>query len=184
MNCPRCGFGNPEDMSYCGKCGEKLIGAEGDVAKKSDDQRSRLCVECGREIAWYANLCPFCGHFYGSMCLPGSPIRQPTWKSVVGGALIILSGALVFLSIFGVGYGSYYPYNYYYYGLLILIAFVLPPVAIAGGICAAVRKYWAFSLFGSICAVVISLLFFSAIYLVLSVVGLILIASSQGEFRK
>ena len=29
-----------------------------------EEKKKRMCVECGREIPWDANLCPYCGHKY------------------------------------------------------------------------------------------------------------------------
>lgn len=180
MDCPRCGTKNPDEMKFCGMCGGKFSSFE-KGASDPDDSRSRICVECGRDIAWFANLCPYCGHRYGSEMRTAA---QPTWKPITGGALSIIVAALTLLSIFGLGMGYGFPHYYWYYGSNILLAFGLPIVAIAGGCCAIFRKYFAFSLIGCICAIVLSVIFNSSIFVVVGLAATILVGASQGEFKK
>jgi len=34
------------------------------MASSTPSGHSRFCVSCGRNIAWDANVCPYCGHDY------------------------------------------------------------------------------------------------------------------------
>ena len=185
MDCPRCGTKNPDEMKFCGMCGEKLSSLENGASNLGDSSRSRICVECGRDIAWYANLCPYCGHRYGSEM---RTTAQPTWKPVTGGALSVIVASLALLSVFGLslGYGYGFPYYYYYYGYgsNIFLVLGLPIVAIAGGSCAIFRKFFAFSLIGCICSIVLSVIFNSSIFVVVGLAATILVGASYGEFKK
>ena len=56
---------------------------------------SRQCTACGREIAWDANICPYCGKDYRQ------PQAAPASKgSTIGAAVGIIGGILSLLGIF------------------------------------------------------------------------------------
>ena len=58
--CPKCGAGNPDGYTNCYSCRAELASA-GHPASQGGDRR---CVACGRELAWDANVCPYCGKVY------------------------------------------------------------------------------------------------------------------------
>jgi RNA polymerase subunit RPABC4/transcription elongation factor Spt4 len=181
MNCQRCGSENSDEMNYCGKCGKKLVRNGEDAQKGIDPSRSRICVACGREIDWDTYLCPYCGNRdrYPSERVAAS---RHTWKPIVGGAAPILVGALVLLSFFGIVY-FIYPYHYYY-GSNILFAIGLSIIAIAGGVCAVLRRHIVFSMIGCICAIIVSVIFSSIILIPIGLVGTIIVGASHGEFKR
>jgi len=174
-------------MTYCGKCGSRLEVGEKTPAKPEENPRSRLCVSCGKEIEWYANICPYCGRFYGSVCLPGGYAVMPTWKPVAAGIICILLGLMRLVNSFGYDY-YYYSMSYYIGGLSIVFMLILPLIAIIGGAAAIARRYWAFSIIGAICGIVPLLIgywsFLSIVFIALAALAVVLIVVSKGEFKK
>lgn len=61
VKCPGCGADNPDGYTNCSSCRAEL----GRVAPQAPAPTgSRRCVACGRELAWDANVCPYCGRDY------------------------------------------------------------------------------------------------------------------------
>lgn len=50
MNCPKCGFENPEGIKYCGKCGEKLE-ITCPECNFINSSQFKYCGKCGSEIS-------------------------------------------------------------------------------------------------------------------------------------
>ena len=57
MKCPKCQFENPEEMQFCGKCGDKL---------------EKLCPQCNFANPPQFAFCGKCGHQFG-LSSPSSP---------------------------------------------------------------------------------------------------------------
>jgi len=62
MKCPRCSFDNPEDSSFCLKCGEKM---------------ETKCPQCGKALPAFAGFCNKCGHKLQEAEAPSIDYPQP-----------------------------------------------------------------------------------------------------------
>jgi len=67
----------------------------------SGSQGTRSCVSCGRNIAWDANVCPYCGHDYRA-AMAGPQLTRPekkfhgSWVVVILLILICWPAAIIY----------------------------------------------------------------------------------------
>ena len=54
---------------------------------------TRNCVNCGRSIAWDANVCQYCGHDYRAQAAGPAPHEKGV-LSLVGGIFILIAGLM------------------------------------------------------------------------------------------
>lgn len=152
---------------------------------------TRNCVQCGRTIAWDANVCQYCGHDYRAQATAPVP-HEKTILSLVGGIFILLSG------IIGIGMGAILVSVDFSsldsYGIsvatdfledilrtcgIILIVFGL--IAVLGGVFGVMRKHFGLVIVGA----VFGMLCVFSPYLIASIfglVGLILVAVARKDF--
>ena len=105
MKCQNCGTDNPDEMSYCGKCGKKLISVS--VAQRS-------CVDCGRAIPLEAAVCQYCGHdFRFQTAIPGK--RTSMKGMLLSLAALVVGLWALFLAIADIlnGQGQYATWEVY-----------------------------------------------------------------------
>ncbi len=156
----------------------------------------RTCVQCGRSIAFDANVCPYCGHDYRSV-MAGPAAAPPHEKSslpVVGGILILIAG-IMGLAMGGLlmaintadfshyGLGNLSSLSSTIHNILLVcgaIFIVLGLLAVFGGIMGVRRKSWGLAVLGGVLGLfVIGPYFLGSL---LSLVGLILVAVSKKDF--
>lgn len=63
IKCPDCGSDNPDEATFCRKCGENLSAIKPKEETKSDNQEvAKYCVKCGYGIKDKSTeICPKCG---------------------------------------------------------------------------------------------------------------------------
>src|SRR4029453_377427 len=69
MQCPSCGFENPEGLKFCEECGTRLV---------------RACPNCGQQVRPTAKFCGECGTALtgqAAASLPGQQDVQPAQSS-------------------------------------------------------------------------------------------------------
>lgn len=158
----------------------------------SGTPNTRNCVQCGRTIAWDANVCQFCGHDYRAQATAAAP-HEKSVLSLVGGVFILIAGlmgifaGIVLLTIslddlskYGVdvaGVGDFVEDILKICGAIWLI-FGL--IALMGGVFGIMRKHFALVILGG----VFGLLCFGpyALGSLLALVGLILVAVARKDF--
>lgn len=168
MKCNRCGKETPDDMPFCGHCGERLA----PPAVTQDVVHNRYCVGCGRAMSWDAKACQYCGHNYGA--------KPPETKSnddalVIGGILSILAGivSILLVTVFMMDYEDISDAQLVF--LSMLYAFAV--IAVIGGLSNLSRSSFTISVLGAACGV-IGLGFFFAIP------ALVLTAKTSDEFSQ
>src|SRR5512136_3027681 len=65
--------------------------------QSTSGQGTRKCVSCGRDIAWDANVCQYCGHDYRVVMGGAAPPKKESAMPVIGGVLIIITSLLYLL---------------------------------------------------------------------------------------
>ena len=154
-----------------------LAGRRGILMQSSGASSTRNCVNCGRSIAWDANVCPYCGHDYRAAMAGAPQQKKETVMPVLGGVFVLLASLAYILVggvltagstvLLGVSLGSTAV------GVVCgIIVLVLGLVALLGAINAIQRKNFTLSLIGGI--VVIPTL--------LGLIGFILIIVAKDEF--
>lgn len=96
--CPNCGADNPDGYTNCSSCRAEL-GRPAAHTSAGD----RRCVACGRELAWDANVCPYCGRDY-RIRLPSVREEEP----VSSGMKIVLYLVSFFVPLAGFIIGAIY----------------------------------------------------------------------------
>jgi len=152
---------------------------------------TRNCVQCGRTIAWDANVCQYCGHDYRAQATAPAP-HEKSALSLVGGILILISGVIglamgaILLSIntsqldqYGLSIVSSTLQDILRICGAILIIFGL--IALMGGVFGAMRKHFALVIVGG----VFGLLCVSPYMIasVLALIGIILVAVGRKDFE-
>ncbi|HEX7392237.1 MAG TPA: hypothetical protein VF374_04725 [Thermoplasmata archaeon] len=143
---------------------------------------SRKCVSCGRDIAWDANVCPYCGHDYRTVA-PQAAQKKESVMPVIGGILIIIAGLIEIgmggVLIAGGTASSWLPLvGGEIAGILAVcgaILLILGIIALLGGIFAVQRKNFGIAVLGGILGLVA--------WFIPALIGLILIAVSKDEFK-
>jgi len=140
---------------------------------------TRKCVSCGRDIAWDANVCQYCGHDYRMQAQ--APPKKKGVLSVVGGVLVIIagltelaSGALMISGgsfIGGIDLGTGVGDILTICGVIWVI---LGIVALLGGIFAVQRKHFGIAILGAILGL--------GGYFIFALIGIILIAVGREDF--
>ena len=142
--------------------------------------QTRTCVQCGRAIAFDANVCPYCGHDYRAPAAgQAAKPKEDSIIPVVGGALILV-GVLI--------------YFYWAYGLLVagnaldwmpfdigniltvcgIILVILAIIAIMGAVFAIRKEHYGLAVLGGV----------MAILSVIGLIGMILVIVSKDSFKK
>jgi len=159
---------------------------------------TRNCVQCGKSIAFDANVCPYCGHDYRAvMAGPAAAPREKGPLSIVGGILILISG-LVGLAIGGIflavdlssltdyGFGDVTSTIDNILKVCGAVFIILGVLALIGGFFGAMRKHWGLVILGGITGLLACLPFvflgYFAILPILPLVGLILVGISKKDF--
>lgn len=143
---------------------------------------SRKCVSCGRDIAWDANVCPFCGHDYRTVA-PQAAQKKESVMPVIGGILIIIAGLIEIgsggLLIAGGAASSSIPIIGGDVGSILAVCgaiwLILGIIALLGGIFAVQRKNFGIAVLGGILGL--------GGYFIPALIGLILVAVSKDEFK-
>ncbi|MCJ2512209.1 MAG: zinc-ribbon domain-containing protein [Candidatus Thermoplasmatota archaeon] len=184
--CTRCGQENPDESTFCGRCGVSL--AEAAPAGPAPPAQPP-----GAQPPYPQYAPP-----YPQYVPPPYPQyvrrRRETKLAVAGGVLVLVGGILALITsfvgliLFSLFYGDYYGGLYYYpynFGLfqaicgVVGLAFAI--IAIVGGYFAIKRRNFAMAVVGAVfCMLSIGSMGISSI---LGLVGLILIAVSSHEFR-
>ena len=163
----------------------------------SPQQTQRQCVSCGRNIAWDANVCPYCGRDYRQPA-PGAPMMMAPQHPhsslpLAGGILVIIAGVLELITAVMVMAGGSMlaslvgGYDFGIGGILValgVIGLIVSALVIVGGFFATQRRSFAFSIVAAVLAMLggvftIWLLFAGSL---LGLIGLILIAVAHDEF--
>jgi hypothetical protein len=151
---------------------------------------TRNCVQCGRSIAFDANVCQYCGHDYRAQAAAPAPHEKGA-LSIVGGILILIAGLI------GIAMGAILlmisASDLDQYGLNLVsgtledilrvcgaILLIFGLIALMGGIFGAMRKHFALAILGGVFG-----LFCVSPYMIASVlalVGLILVAIARKDF--
>lgn len=139
---------------------------------------SRKCVSCGRDIAWDANVCQYCGHDYRVVMGGAAPPKKESVMPVIGGVLILLAslGYLVVGGIFAAGSTVLLDASLgtsaagVACGIVVLLLGIL---CLLGGIFAIQRKHFGLALVAGILV----------IPSILGLIGLILVIVSKDEFH-
>ncbi len=154
---------------------------------------TRLCVSCGRSIAWEANVCPYCGHDYRVQM--GPPPKPRSSKPVIAGVLIIIAGLAalamgLFYMVLDVGTiedsGVALPPEVTIediQSVLVVcgaVLIVFAAIAIVGGYFAIQRKHFFISVAGAVFGLLGIGFLLGAL---LALIGLILVAISRQEFE-
>jgi hypothetical protein len=153
---------------------------------------TRNCVNCGRSIAWDANVCQFCGHDYRAQAT--QPARhEKSALSLIGGALILVAGLMglalgaIFLTIdvnqldqYGISVSGATDMIEDILNVCGTILVILGLVAILGGVFGVMRKHFGLVILGG----VFGLLCIGPWFLgsLLALVGLILVAVARKDF--
>jgi hypothetical protein len=153
------------------------------------------CPNCGKQIAIEdANFCPYCAK-------PLKIIQKrtpfPTTAgilTIIGSCIAIVMGIIYLVAaLFSVGYAYGYTYGYFYglsvyyliTGILGIIAFAF---GLTGGIFSLKRKRLAFSIFGMSLLIASGIMMAMPVWVfglpivVLSILSIIFVAISKGEF--
>jgi hypothetical protein len=156
---------------------------------------TRNCVQCGKSIAFDANVCPYCGHDYRAvMAGPAVAPHEKGMLSVVGGVLILISGIMgliiggLFLAINttdfgGLGIPNVGDVEGTLHNILLVcgaIFLIFGLVAVVGGFFGIMRKHFGLVILGG----VLGLLAIGPYGLgsLLALVGLILVAVGKKDF--
>jgi len=161
---------------------------------------SRNCVQCGKSIAFDANVCPYCGHDYRAVMAGPAAVAVPHEKgilSIVGGIMILISG-IVGLAIGGLflaidvsslsdyGFGSVTDTVTNILRVCGAIFIILGVIALIGGVFGVMRKHFGLVILGGVLGLLATLPFvflgYLAILPVLPLVGLILVAVAKKDF--
>ncbi len=160
---------------------------------------TRNCVQCGKSIAFDANVCPYCGHDYRAV-MAGPAAAPPHEKgplSIIGGILILISGIVglaiggIFLAIDVNSLGDFGLSNIGDQVNNILkvcgaIFIILGILALIGGIFGAMRKHWGLAIVGGVMGLIACAPFAFAGYLailpVLPLIGIILVGIAKKDF--
>jgi hypothetical protein len=140
---------------------------------------TRNCTQCGRSIAWDANVCPYCGHDYRAGAQ--GPPKKKGILPVVGGVLVIIAGLVEIISggllvsggsfmggwDLGTGVGDILT-------ICGVIWLILGIVAVLGGIFAVMRKHFGLAVLGAILGL--------GGYFIFALIGIILIAVGREDF--
>jgi len=160
--------------------------------QSTSEQKTRQCVSCGRNIAWDANVCQFCGHDYRAQAT-AKPPHEKSALSMVGGIMILVAG-VIGLAIGGlliaidVDQLADYGLDVAGVGDLLedimtvcgIILIVLGLVAAVGGFFGIQRKHFGIVILGGVLG-----LFIVSPYMlasILALIGLILVAISKKDF--
>ena len=139
---------------------------------------TRKCVSCGREIAWDANVCQYCGHDYRNVMSGAPAAKKESAMPVIGGILIILA-SLLYLGLGGlIAAGSSVALvpsaGTSAWGVACgVIVLLLGILCILGGIFALQRKHFGLALVAGILT----------LPSILGLIGLILVIVSKDEFH-
>ena len=159
----------------------------------SGAQSTRNCVKCGRQIAWDANVCPFCGHDFRA---PGGA-QAPHEKgalSLVGGILILVAGLMgLVLGIMlmtididelvnwtGVDIGDTLDFVEDILDICGAIAAIFGIIAVLGGLFGVMRKHYGLVILGGVFGLLCVGPF--GVGSLLALVGLILVIVSKKDF--
>ncbi len=160
---------------------------------------TRNCVQCGKSIAFDANVCPYCGHDYRAVMAgpAAAPPHEKGFLSIIGGILILISG-IAGLAIGGilvainindisiVDLGSVGDQVNTFLKVCGAIFIILGVLALIGGIFGAMRKHWGLAILGGIMGLIATAPFFFGGYLaiipILPLIGLILVAVAKKDF--
>jgi uncharacterized paraquat-inducible protein A len=147
-------------------CGRALM----PMAVEPPEMRQRQCVECGRSIAWDANVCMYCGHDF-------RPKRKASTEAhlLTGAILTLMAGilAIALLTIIVAQYESMSVQNQ----AIAAISYSCSSLGVIGGIAALTRRGFPIAVLGATCAI-----FSPAFYF--AIPGLVLIANSADSFEK
>ena len=168
----------------------------------SPQQTQRQCTSCGRNIAWDANVCPYCGRDYRQQA-PGAPIAPAAPMMMMapphphsslplaGGILVIIAGAIeLIVAIFLMAGGSWVTsilgsLDVFGIGGLLTamgaIGIIVSALVIVGGYFATQRRSMAFSIVAAVLGILGGIFTFF-IGSVLALIGLILMAVAHDEF--
>jgi hypothetical protein len=160
---------------------------------------TRNCVSCGRQIAWDANVCQYCGHDYRAQATATAAPKEKSLLSLVGGILILIAGIMglalggIFIAVadavssgedslaeWGIdvaGAGDLLADILVACGAIIIVVAI---IVIIGGFFGIQRKHWGLAIVGGVLG-----LFLIGPYLlatIFSLVGLILVAVSKKDF--
>lgn len=144
----------------------------------SGGQGTRNCVSCGRQIAFDANVCPFCGHDYRMQMMAPVPQKKDSGMPVAGGVLIIIASLGYFLVgglmaasgsvVFGLSLGAS--------GVVVacgVLLLLLGVMSLLGGIFAIQKRHFGIAIIGGL----------FVIPSILGLIGLILVAISKDSFE-
>ena len=154
--------------------------------------QTRNCVQCGRSIAFDANVCQYCGHDYRVAAVGPAPPKQKSVLSIVGGAMLVVAGLL------GLGIGAILLTIDFSeldaYGISVgvdmledllrtcgIIMVILGLITVLGGVFGVLRKHFGLAVLGG----VIGLLLVATPYAlgsILSLIGLVLVIVSKKDF--
>lgn len=161
---------------------------------------TRNCVQCGKSIAFDANVCPYCGKDYRAVMAgqTAAPPHEKGMLSIVGGILILISGIVglaiggIFLAVNLSSLSSYgIPGNLSDQLESILrvcgaIFVILGILALLGGVFGVMRKHFGLVILGGVTGLLACAPFafggYLAILPVLPLVGLILVGVAKKDF--
>ena len=166
MKCNKCGKESPDDMPFCGHCGERLVAP----AVTQDAVHNRFCVGCGRAMSWDAKACQYCGHDYGAK---PPQAKASTEALLVGGVLSIMAGivSILLVTVLMMDYDELSDAGL----VLTSMLYVFAVISVIGGLSSLSRMSFPVSILGATCGV-IGLGFFFGIP------ALVLTAKTSEEF--
>lgn len=166
MKCNKCGKETPNEMQFCGHCGEKLT----PPVVTQDIVHNRFCVSCGRAMSWDAKACQHCGHNYGAKPLE---TKSNAEALLVGGILSIMAGivSMLLVTVITMDHGNLSDAEL----VLVSMLYVFALVSVGGGLSSLARRSFPLSVLGAACGV-IGLGFFFGIP------ALVLTAKTSAEF--
>jgi len=149
-------------------------------------------VQCGRTIAWDANVCQYCGHDYRAQATAAKP-HEKSALSLIGGVFVALAGLMglilggLFLSInldqlsdYGIDVSGTTDWIEDVLRTCGAILIIFGLIALMGGIFGVMRKHFGLVILGA----VFGLLCLGPYFLgsLFALVGLILVAVSRKDF--
>lgn len=161
------------------------------MASAAPAAQTRNCVQCGRSIAFDANVCQYCGHDYRVAIAGPAPPKEKGVLSIIGGALLVVAG-LMGLAVGAVLLTFDLSELEAYVGIDVgliedfirtcgIIMIVLSLIPVLGGLMGVLRKHWGLAVLGG----VVGLLLVATPYFlgsILSLIGLVLVLVSKSDF--
>lgn len=140
----------------------------------------RMCVQCGKSIPMDANVCQYCGKDYR---VQPAPAKKQTVMPMIGGILVLVSALYLIYAGVNIAFlsgtvGSMMPVDVGLDDIMLvcgLMILILGLIGLLGAIFAIQRKKWSLAIVGAVFSL-------PALWVIIPLIGLILIAVSKDEF--